>query len=113
MKKTLLFTVLLISTFVLLNCGKNANSIIGKWEITKAEGTMAETNVGTVYEFTDEKNFAVTKDGFRNPGTYTHEGDNFNLTIGSITITAIIKIDGDKMRFEIKGSDQKFDMVRK
>jgi major membrane immunogen (membrane-anchored lipoprotein) len=44
-----------------------ASRLEGAWEIKRAEGTAAETNVGTVYTFKGNK-LSFGKEGFNNPG---------------------------------------------
>ena len=65
----------------------NAQKLEGTWEIMRATGTSAKTNVGTVYTFEGDK-LTLGKDGFNNPGkteitdstfSFQMEGNNYKF----------------------------------
>lgn len=91
--------------------GKDGNSVIGKWKIVKAEGTMADMNKDMIYNFVDDKKLIMEK-GFKNEGTYVISGDTLAGTFGQVTIKSIIKIEGKKMKMEVLNSDQKFELEK-
>ena len=116
MKKTKLFlTVFVASMFMLLtSCGGGSssnnpsdNSIVGSWKIVKAEGTSASMNEGVIYEFNDD---GSAKTG-PTPYKYTTSSDTLVMDYngeGSIVLTWVFSIDGNKMTMENTSSDQKF-----
>jgi hypothetical protein len=127
MKKVTLFLIAgILFSLLSISCGgkkeenggkkeviaEKKEGIAGKWEIKKAEGTMAEMNVGTIYEF-DGTNLLISKNGLTNKATFTLTGEDLTYSIGSIKMKAKVKIDGDNMIFKIDNSDQKFEMSRK
>lgn len=116
MKKTI-GTLALIFTigFLFMACGggnKGGGGIEGKWEITEAQGMLADMNKGTVYNF-DGKNVSISKGGIETKGTYQLAGDTLKYDFGTMQMKALVKINGDKLNFEIIGSDQKFVMSKK
>ncbi len=87
--------------------------IVGTWKIAKAEGSMASTNEGTVYEFGDDGKFVL---GGMTKGDYTTEGGKVTLKYAGMDMeqTATYELsEGDsKMVYKLEGSDQVFHMER-
>ena len=112
MKKTKLFlTVFVASVFMLLtSCGGGSSSdnpIVGSWKIVKAEGTSASMNEGMIYEFNTDGSAKTGPTNYK----YTTSSDTLVMDYngeGSIVLTWVFSIDGDKMTMENTGSDQKF-----
>lgn len=52
----------------------------GTWEIVKAEGMMADMNVGTQYIFEGD-NLTLKGSGISTPGTYTTNKDTIIFTM--------------------------------
>ncbi len=69
------------------NNSSAAGRLDGAWEIKRAEGDMAELNVGTVYEFKGNR-LSFGKEGFLNPGS-TEITDN----------TFSFQADGNELKF--------------
>lgn len=116
MKKHVFLVVLyifLVISFIGCGGGKKQDTVLGKWEITKAEGTLADMNVGAVYEFLDETNMTIDLSGFKNKATYKLEENTLTAAFGPVTVKAEIKLDGDTLTYSIIGSDQVFHLVRK
>ena len=112
MKKTKLFlTVFVASMFMLLtSCGggsSDGNSIEGTWKIVKAEGSSASMNQGMEYVFNSDGSATTGS----TPYKYTTSNDTLVMDYngeGSIVLTWVFSIDGDKMTMENTTSDQKF-----
>ena len=116
MKLYALILSVVFGAIILTSCGGSKNSdnpFIGKWEITEAEGTMAEMNKGTVYEFIDDSNVEFSLGGIKTKATYKKSGDTLSYSFGTINMSAIVKIEGNKMNFESLTSDQKFVLTKK
>lgn len=118
MKNTFKILFLLFGIIAIMSsCGggsKSGGGIVGKWEITEAQGSMADMNKGTIYEFTDETNMTLSKGGIVTNATYKLKGDSLQYSFGGgMNMNALVKISGDKMNFEIVGSDQKFVLTKK
>jgi hypothetical protein len=86
----------------------------GAWEIKRAEGIMAETNVGTVYEF-DGNKLSFGKDGYKNPGTtiVTDTTFTFQANGNELKFAYNYKMKGDTLVVEMQNSNgQIFYMVK-
>ncbi len=105
--------LLFISAFYGCSSNKSGNPLAGKWEIVNATGTLADMNIGTIYRFGDHAEFSTEKGGYKIEGTYSVSGDTIRSVFGSILITALYKIEGDKMQYQILNSDQKFQLSKK
>lgn len=87
----------------------------GAWEIKRAEGSMAETNVGTVYEF-DGNELSFGKDGYKNPGStvVTDSTFSFQAKGNELVFNYNYKFNGDTLVVEMQNSGgQIFHMVKK
>jgi hypothetical protein len=109
---------IVISTYLMLsvftNCGSNkGGGIQGKWEITEAEGALADLNKGTVYYFVDDKKLVMSKSGVDNKTKYTINADTLTYFIGYSAYKTNYKIEGNKMYIQIINSDQKFVLTKK
>lgn len=84
--KTTMIVSLLFAGMAIISCGNsdskenngpqksnpakektNASRLEGAWEIKRAEGAMADQNIGTVYEF-NGNNLTFGQGSFKNPG---------------------------------------------
>jgi hypothetical protein len=91
-----------------------ATKLEGAWEIKRADGSMAEMNVGTVYEFKGNK-LSFGKDGYKNPGktevtdsTFTFQADG-----NEFKFDYIYQFNGDTLVVRMKnGAGQLFHMVK-
>lgn len=81
------------------------NKLSGKWVITKAEGMMAEANVGTSYIF-DSESLTFSKDGFDNKAKSTQTDSTFTWENGSMTMEYTYSFNGNQLVVKPKGSDQ-------
>ena len=77
----------------------------GAWEIKRAEGTAAKTNVGTVYEFKGSK-LIFSKDGFVNPGNTVITDTTFSFQAEGNKFKFIYnyKFNGDTLVAEMQNS---------
>ncbi|MGB3004971.1 MAG: hypothetical protein WBC06_00560 [Chitinophagaceae bacterium] len=92
-----------------------ATKLDGAWEIIRAEGSMAETNVGTVYDFNGNK-LAFGKGGFNNPGKteVTDSTFSFQADGNEYKFMYNYKFDGDTLVVEMqKSGGQIFHMIKK
>lgn len=110
-KVNVFFTALVALTVVfLVSCGggkskekgestSNDGPIVGKWEVTKAEGVAASANKGQVYAFSGDGSAKVSYSDY----TYTLEGDTLKMDYegaGQIVLVWVCKIDGNKMTLD-------------
>lgn len=86
----------------------------GSWIIKRAEGEMADYNVGTVYEFQGSK-LSFGKDGYKNPGKsdITDSTFSFQADGNELKFMYNYKFKGDTLIIEMqKGSGQVFYLVK-
>lgn len=87
----------------------------GAWEIKRAEGDMADLNVGTVYEFNGTK-LSFGKGGFNNPGStvITDSTFSFQADGNELKFMYHYHFNGDTLVVTMDGSaGQAFYMVKK
>jgi hypothetical protein len=92
-----------------------ATKLEGAWEIKRAEGSMAETNVGTVYEFKGSK-LSFGKGGYTNPGStvVTDSTFSFQADGNELKFMYNYKFNGDTLVIEMqKSGGQIFHLVKK
>lgn len=92
-----------------------ATKLEGAWEIKRAEGSMAETNVGTVYEFKGNT-LSFGKDGYTNPGSTTVTDSTFSFQArgNEFKFMYDYKFNGDTLVVEMqKSGGQIFHMIKK
>lgn len=78
----------------------SSNDIVGKWEIVKAEGDMADLNKGQIYEFSDDGTANIS--GITNYD-YKIIGDTLIMDYegqGEIVLKWIIELNGDNMTLD-------------
>lgn len=115
-KSKLIFTALIIAfASFFTSCGGSSskdNPIIGSWTITKAEGAAAASNQGVNYIFNDDGKATVGSGIMKSEYTYTITGDTLKMDYqgqGSIVLTWIYKIEGNKMTLDnASDAEQKF-----
>lgn len=90
---------------------KGKEGLAGNWVIVKAEGMMADENLGTHYIFEGDK-LTFSKDGFDNPAKSTITDSTFTWENGSMTMEYNYHFDGSKLIAEPKGSGQKLTLER-
>ncbi len=86
----------------------------GAWEIKRAEGGMADMNVGTVYEFNGNK-LSFGKGSFKNPGKteITDSTFSFQADGNEYIFMYNYKFNGDTLVVEMqKSGGQIFHMVK-
>jgi len=91
-----------------------ATKLDGAWIIKRAEGSMPEANIGTVYEFSGSK-LSFGKDGFKNPGKtiITDTTFSFQANGNEYVFMYDYKFNGDTLVVELqKSNGQSFPMVR-
>lgn len=87
----------------------------GTWEIKRAEGMMAETNVGTQYIFEGNK-LSFGKEGYTNPGKteVTDTTFSFQAEGNELKFMYNYKFNGDTLVVEMQNSGgQIFHMIKK
>jgi hypothetical protein len=92
-----------------------ATHLDGAWEIMRAEGDMASTNMGTVYEFKGNR-LSFGKGGYLNPGQteITDSTFSFQADGNELKFMYNYKFNGDTLVVEMqKGMGQVFHMVKK
>jgi hypothetical protein len=93
----------------------DATRLEGAWEIKRAEGSMAETNLGTVYIF-NRNTLSFGKGDFLNPGKteVTDSTFSFQANGNEYIFMYNYKFNGDTLVVEMqKGMGQVFHMVKK
>lgn len=114
MKKSNLITKTIIAatTTLLMACGGSGSkssggkpTLNGTWEIVKAEGMMAETNVGTKYIFSDTE-LTFSKDGFDNKANSAHTDSTFTWNNGTMIMDYKYKFVGEQLIVKPVNSDQ-------
>ena len=90
-----------------------ATRLDGNWVIKRAEGSMAEMNVGTVYSFKGSK-LSFGKDGFQNPGTteVTDSTFTFQADGNQYKFDYYYQFNGDTMVVRMKNGTQVFHLVK-
>ncbi|HEX4877153.1 MAG TPA: hypothetical protein VFV31_10810 [Chitinophagaceae bacterium] len=83
-----------------------AEKLQGSWEIVRATGTAASTNVGTVYTFEGES-LTQAKDGFSNPGKTEITDSTFSFQTEKIKYKFMYdyKFDGDTLVVSMQNSN--------
>lgn len=115
--KTIL-TTLMISAFFISSCGNSSTNsstnltLNGKWEVVKAEGFLAESNVGTQYVF-EEGKLTLSKDGFDNKANSTKTDSTFTWDNGNMVMDYNYKFEGNQLIVNPAGSDQKLYLTKK
>lgn len=115
-------TILIAITSLMFSCnGKNQNSeshsetgntLSGKWEIVKAEGMLASSNIGTQYIF-EEGKLTFSKDGFDNKANSNHTDSTFTWDNGNMTMEYKYRFEGNQLLAMPVGSDQILYLERK
>lgn len=91
-----------------------SSKLDGAWEIKRAEGDMAEMNVGTVYEFKGTK-LTFGKGSFQNPGTtvVTDSTFSFQAEGNELKFMYNYHFNGDTLVVSmVNGTGQVFHMVK-
>lgn len=90
--------------------------IVGTWEIVEAEGDFADINKGTIYSFTEDKQFSSSIGIFETKGKIT-KVDSKIITVKldgyDDEFVYKCKFDGEKMLLEVDGTNQKFTLQKK
>lgn len=92
-----------------------ATKLDGAWEIMRAEGSMPDANIGTVYEFKGNK-LSFGKGSFTNPGTteVTDSTFSFQADGNELKFMYNYHFNGDTLVVEMQNSGgQIFHMVKK
>lgn len=116
MKNTQFLLCCLVSVVLIAACSGNKTPeemITGTWEITKAEGSFADMNLGTIYIFDGKNELIMSKGAFENKAEYKIIADTLQYSVGSVSISVLYKIDDNKLNLEIIDGDQKFELTRK
>lgn len=78
-------------SFAMTSCQKTEDLIIGKWKLTKVEGSSAaysNDGIGGIWEFKADNTFSITGTyegiSVTTNGTYTIEDDVLNITMQSV-----------------------------
>lgn len=92
---------------------ESTGKLDGNWVIKRAEGSMAEMNVGTVYSFKGSK-LSFGKDGFQNPGTteVTDSTFTFQADGNQYKFDYYYQFNGDTMVVRMKNGTQVFHLVK-
>ena len=109
---TLTKTLIIASTTFLMACGGASKSTSGDkptldgiWEVVKADGSMAEMNVGTKYIF-EGASLTFSKDGMDNKASSTHTDSTFTWNNGTMVMDYDYKFNGNQLLVMPKGGDQ-------
>ena len=92
----------------------SATKLEGAWEIKRAEGAMDSLNIGTVYEFKENK-LSFGKGDYKNPGNtvVTDSTFSFQAEGNELKFMYSYKIEGDTLVVEMQNSGgQIFHMVK-
>lgn len=86
----------------------------GAWEIKRAEGSMADMNIGTVYEFRGNK-LSFGQGSFTNPGSteITDTTFSFQAEGNEYKFMYDYHFNGDTLVVKMQKSDQTFHLVKK
>ena len=90
-----------------------ATRLEGNWVIKRAEGSMAEVNIGTAYKFKGSK-LSFGKDGYLNPGTteVTDSTFTFQADGNQYKFDYYYQFNGDTMVVRMKNGTQVFHLVK-
>lgn len=91
----------------------STSKLEGTWEIKRATGSMADSNIGITYEFAGNK-LTFGSGSFKNPGT-TEVTDNtfsFQAEGNDLHFMYDYEMNGDTLIVKMQGSDQTFYMVK-
>jgi hypothetical protein len=109
MKKHLIVLSVILAATCFVACGGGGSPLVGKWKIVEAEGTAAEMNKGTVYEFTGGGKLSMEGMGMKTEFTYSVTNDIVYYSMGAnFSMSAKFRIESGKLFFESQTSDQKF-----
>lgn len=81
-------------SFAMTSCQKNEDLIIGKWKMTKVEGSSAAYSndaIGAIWEFKADKTFTMSYERLSYSGTYTIEDDVLNVTMSAMGFSTTTK----------------------
>lgn len=81
-------------SFAMTSCQKNEDLIIGKWKLTKVEGSSAAYSndaIGGIWEFKADKTFTMSYERLSYSGTYTIEDDVLNVTMSAMGFSTTTK----------------------
>ena len=81
-------------SFAMTSCQKAEDLIIGKWKMTKVEGSSAaysNESVGSIWEFKADKTFTMSMSSFSVNGTYTIEDDVLSITMSAMGFSETTK----------------------
>lgn len=105
--------LLLLLVLTVAACGKKGDEspegkFKGKWEITTAEGYMADLNRGTTYEFAD-KTVSISK-GLTTEATWSLKGDTLQLVYKSMDTPFNFNyaFEGEKLVLKMNNADAKY-----
>ena len=83
-------------SFAMTSCQKNEDLIIGKWKMTKVEGTNAafsSNSLNTIWEFKADKTMSMNLSSLGAvTGTYTISGDDLEITMTVLGASQTTKI---------------------
>ncbi|MBX3102707.1 MAG: hypothetical protein KF690_09380 [Bacteroidetes bacterium] len=109
-----LFLVLVISIAAgLAACSPKEKSpeekLQGKWEITAAEGYMADLNKGTIYELGDQT-ATISKGILKSEATWKLKGDTLELTYKNMPspFNFIYAFEGEKLVLRMNNANEKY-----
>ncbi|HEY1038805.1 MAG TPA: lipocalin family protein [Bacteroidia bacterium] len=90
------------------------NSLEGTWEVSKAEGMMADMNKGTKYIFEGNK-ITLSAGIIKTPGTFRTSGDSLIVKFDGGTIEQVYTYSfaNDQLVTKVAGTDQVFYMDKK
>ena len=92
--------------------GTPSDPFLGKWEIVQASGTLADDNLGTVYDFKADGSVAVSQSGFTNNATYTRTDSELTIDFSGIVLEYTYTLSSTQLVMDNKTSDQVFTLER-
>ncbi len=113
MRKLLILPILVLG--LVSSCGgsaetgKESSGLDGTWKIVKAEGQMADLNVGTQYIF-DGNKLSLSGGGITTPGSFETSKDTiiFNMKDYPDPMKYLQSMKGKQLVLKVVGSDQVF-----
>ena len=104
-KKYLLLTILFVSLFVFVGCGKSDNELVGTWK-GLTDGESREMQIETTFEFKSNGNVSYSNEyGIDSTGTYEIKENKVDIKLESWdkTKTYEFKVENDKL--SLKATD--------
>lgn len=91
---------------------ENSDPFLGKWEIVDAQGSFADQNKGTVYNFKADGSLTITN-GFSTEGTYVRTETEISYEIGGVELNFSYTLNDKSMMWQnLSATDQVFEFEK-